>query len=382
MFISDSKAMRKLFIAFSVAALAILSSCSEWEPVVNVNYDDVPVAKPAELTANCTIAQLKAMYSKIGQPIKIDDDLIICGQVASEDRSGNIYKSLYIQDATGGIELKIGKGQLYNDYKPGQWIYVKCSGLTLGNYSGMLQIGYGRNKKASGEESGTNEDGENADDYETTYLDVQYIIDTHVFKGKVDAPITPKVLTEDDLKANLKARHPNGAVMPQQGPDFGTLVTLKGLKYGNEVFALLYPDPDQAHDKDHSNNRVFLSDGTWSITSWALTKQGYIKHLQNGDWDAATTGDNARKVSEAELKALMIRKATAYAVSQYFKLGGTNVQVRTSGYSRFADSEIDPDVLAGNATIDVTGILCCYLSSGEYVVQFTLIDEDSVVINK
>lgn len=376
--------MKKILYAISVAALAILTSCSEWEPVVNVSYDDVKVADPAELTANCTIAELKALYSKIGQPIKIDDDLVICGQVASEDRSGNIYKSLYLQDETGGIELKIGKGQLYNDYKPGQWVYVKCSGLTLGNYSGMLQIGYGRNKKASGEESGTNEDGENADDYETTYLDVPYIIDTHVFKGKVaDKPITPKVLTEADLKANLTARHPSGAVMPQQGPDFGTLVTLKGLKYGGEVFALLYPDPDQAHDKDHSGNRVFLSDGkTWDITTWALTKQGYISHLRAGDWDDATTGDDAHKVSEPDLKALMIRKANAYAVSQYFTLGSTTVQVRTSGFSRFADSEIDPDVLSGKATIDVTGILCCYLSSGTYVVQFTLIDEDSVVVNK
>lgn len=370
--------MRKLIFAISVAAVAALTSCSEWEPVVNVNYDDVDVATPVTLEANCTIAQLKAMYKKIGEPIKIDDDLIIAGQVCSEDRSGNIYKSLYIQDATGGIEIKIGKGQLYNDYKPGQWVYVKCEGLTLGNYSGMLQIGYGRNKKASGEESGTNEDGENADDYETTYIDVQYIIDTHIFKGKVDSPVTPKVLTEDDLKANLVARHPNGAVMAQQGPDFGTLVTLKGLKYGKEVFALLYPDPDQAHDKDHSGNRVFLSDGIWNITTWALTKKLMISHLQAGDWDDATTGDSAHKVKEADLKALMIRKANAYAVSQYFTLGGTTVQVRTSGFSRFADSEVDPDVLAGKATIDVTGILCNYNGA----IQFTLIDENSVVVNK
>lgn len=374
--------MRKIFIAISIAALAALASCSEWEPVVTINYDDPGVAEPVNMTANCTIAELKAKYKTIGEPVKIDDDLIICGQVASEDRSGNIYKSLYLQDATGGIELKIGKSALYNDYKPGQWVYVKCEGLTLGNYSGMLQIGYGRNKKASGEESGTNDDGENSDDYETTYIDVQYIIDTHIFKGKVDSPVTPKVLTEEDLIANLKARHPSGAVMPQQGKDFGTLVTLKGLKYGNEVFALLYPDPDQAHDKDHPGNRVFLSDKTWNITSWALTKQGFINHLNTGDWDEAATGDDAHKVKEADLKALMIRKANAYSVSQYFKLGSTNVQVRTSGFSRFADSEIDPDVLAGNATIDVTGILCCYLSSGTYVIQFTLIDEDSVVINK
>ena len=88
--------MRKIFIAISIAALAALASCSEWEPVFNKDYDDPGIAEPVEMTANCTIAELKTRYKTIGEPVKIDDDLIICGQVASEDRSGNIYKSLYM----------------------------------------------------------------------------------------------------------------------------------------------------------------------------------------------------------------------------------------------------------------------------------------------
>ena len=81
----------------------------------------------------------------------------------SEDRSGNVYKSLYIQDETGGIELKLGKNGLYNDYKLGQWVYVKCSGLTLGAYNGMVQLGWESNDSK----------------YETSYIEVQYIIDTY-----------------------------------------------------------------------------------------------------------------------------------------------------------------------------------------------------------
>lgn len=46
--------------------------------------------------------------------MKIEKNIVIGGQVVSEDRSGNVYKSIYIQDATGGIELKIGKNALYN----------------------------------------------------------------------------------------------------------------------------------------------------------------------------------------------------------------------------------------------------------------------------
>ena len=64
----------------------------------------------------------------------------------------------------------------------------------------------------------------------------------------------------------------------------------------------------------------------------------------------------------------------AYAVSQYFKMGTTEVQVRTSGYARFADTQIPEEVRNGSATVTFTGILTDY--KGE--AQFTLIDLSGV----
>ena len=58
----------------------------------------------------------------------------------------------------------------------------------------------------------------------------------------------------------------------------------------------------------------------------------------------------------------------------YFKMGTTEVQVRTSGYARFADTLIPEEVRAGSATVTFTGILTEY--DGE--AQFTLIDLDGV----
>ena len=132
--------MRKILYSLAFAAV-LLVSCEEWEPVFT-KYEDEPTFKPVEMTPNITIAELKALYQKEGDPVKIDEELIIGGQVVSEDRSGNIYKELYIQDASGAISIKMGQYSMYNDYKPGQWVYVKCSGLTLGSYSGMLQLGF------------------------------------------------------------------------------------------------------------------------------------------------------------------------------------------------------------------------------------------------
>ncbi|MDO9138543.1 MAG: DUF5689 domain-containing protein, partial [Lutibacter sp.] len=50
-----------------------------------------------QLTATTTIQQVKAMYTFGGAKI-IETDLIMEGYVVSSDKSGNIYKSISIQD--------------------------------------------------------------------------------------------------------------------------------------------------------------------------------------------------------------------------------------------------------------------------------------------
>lgn len=329
--------MRKIFLALTAAILAF-TSCEEWDQVFTTDYGEADVYKPVTMTPNTTIAELKALYKT--SPVKIDKNLIIGGQVVSEDRTGNIYKSLYIQDATGGIELKIGKSGLYNDYKLGQRVYVKCSGLTLGAYNGMLQLGY---KDPTGE-------------YETSYLDVQYIIDTHVFRGEVDTPLEAKKVSANDL---LKEEN------------IGCYVELDGLTYGNEIFLLVYVD--QNGDKKSNDNRIFFSDETWGVTTWAMSKNGFLSYLNSGAFDAGAT-NTGRKVTE--LKETLKKNATAYAVSQYFKMGSKEVQIRTSGYSRFADTQIDPEILNGKKKINVKGILTTYNNAA----QFTLIDLGGVEI--
>jgi hypothetical protein len=352
--------MKKSIYFAAVALLAaFFSSCEEWDPVFTGKYEDPGTYQAVTKTPNTTIAELKALYTKTGQPVKIDRDILIGGRVISEDRSGNIYRSLYIQDETGAIEIKLGKSGLYNDYKPGQWVYVDCSGLSIGNYRGMLQLGF---QDPTGE-------------YETTYLDVDYLIRAHVFRGRMDTPVTPAVLTENDLITALRN-------IPHD-PRFGTLVTLKGLRYGcNEsqystatqcIFCLIYGDAEHSKEK-----RIFLSDGTYGVTTWAMSKPGFIRYLMAGNFDTAVSQDGTLKVSNPAVKEWLKVLASAYAVSQYFLMGDTEVQVRTSGYARFADTQIDPAVLDGTATLDITGILSTYNGA----IQFTLLDLDGVRVQK
>lgn len=91
-------------------------------------------------------------YVQIGQSSD-GLDYYIKGKVQSSDEEGNVYKSLYLVDDSGAIEVKLTTG-LYFTYPmgrfdkatgtiPSNWVYVKVSGLYIGNYRMMLSLGEG-----------------------------------------------------------------------------------------------------------------------------------------------------------------------------------------------------------------------------------------------
>ncbi|MBQ8855559.1 MAG: hypothetical protein IJ023_05350 [Bacteroidales bacterium] len=336
--------MKKIYRVF-LAAAALFAGCEEFQPVFTGKYPDPQeqyIYTDADFGEFTSIADVKAMYAANGdKPYVVDKECVIKGQVTTSDQVGNLYKSLYIQDETAGIEIKIGKNGLYNEYKLGQWLYIDCSGLTVGDYNGMINIGY---------EDPTRE-------YETGYLEHAYIIDQHVFKGEYADPVEPVVITEADLhkKVNL-----------------GRLVTIKDLKYDDHIFILAYVDPN-GNRKDYNNNGIFIDEegpDNYGVTTWACSEQKWKEYLLAGNFDSV----EAAGTTVGQLLRTTGIGSMAYSVSQYFKMGKTDVQVRTSGYARFADTEIPQDVLDGKATVSFTGILTEYKGAA----QFTLIDLDGV----
>lgn len=133
----------KLYLSSLLLLLGLGAvSCSD-------DFDTPPTNVPeATITANTTIAELKAEYWQDGQnyvtPIlkKADgSDVVIKGRVISSDAAGNIYKQLYIQDETGAICLSIDANSLYTTYREGQEIVIDMNTLYAGKYAGLLQIG-------------------------------------------------------------------------------------------------------------------------------------------------------------------------------------------------------------------------------------------------
>ena len=66
----------------------------------------------------------------------------IKGIVTGNDKSGNIYKKIYIEDNTGGLDVEIDAYDLYTSFNVGQRVFIKCQGLYLGQYGSAMELGY------------------------------------------------------------------------------------------------------------------------------------------------------------------------------------------------------------------------------------------------
>lgn len=129
--------MKKIIISAAI----ILVTLSFFTSCIKQKFDSPPDTTNIDpkLPVNSTIWQLKQKYN--GTPVQITDEITISGIVTADDRSGNFYKQIIIQDSSAAIPILIGRLSLYNDYPIGRKIYVKCKGLWLGNYGKFVQLG-------------------------------------------------------------------------------------------------------------------------------------------------------------------------------------------------------------------------------------------------
>ena len=145
------------YAAMTVAALgfaATLTACQD-------DFDNKSVQAPEAVEkANISILDLKKMCWNdatnyiYGMEDKEDAPLvplgtredgshyIIAGRVISSDEQSNVFKSLVIQDETAAIALSVNSYNLYLNYRIGQEVVLDVTGMYVGKYNGLLQIGY------------------------------------------------------------------------------------------------------------------------------------------------------------------------------------------------------------------------------------------------
>ena len=121
----------RIFAAFAVAmpmlfAAMSLCCCTKGTPYYS---------KPVEVS----IAHLKELYK--GHPVTVTENCFIEGVVVSSDKWGNFNKSIFVQDGTGGIEVKLDMDKIFAVYNIGGMVRIYCKGLSLGAYGRLIQLG-------------------------------------------------------------------------------------------------------------------------------------------------------------------------------------------------------------------------------------------------
>jgi len=126
-------------LKFTSAVMLVLSAVTF--SACKKTFDNPPGAADPAIVANTSIKSLKALHTSSGAYDIITSDLVISGVVVADDKSGNLYKQLFIQDATGGLQIMLDATGLYGTYPVGRKIYIKCKGLCISDYNGLMELG-------------------------------------------------------------------------------------------------------------------------------------------------------------------------------------------------------------------------------------------------
>lgn len=130
---------------YGLMAAATLGGFSSCQDNIDAPEFEVPAAT---LKANTTIFEVKRTFwddaTNYATEIGTKEDgshYIVAGRVITTDEPGNVFKSITIQDETAALTFSVNTYNLYLNYRVGQELVVDLTGLTIGKYNGLQQIG-------------------------------------------------------------------------------------------------------------------------------------------------------------------------------------------------------------------------------------------------
>lgn len=117
-----------------ISCCLLLSSCIARSEMYPSGEDD---SSPG--VTRVSVRYLKSLYT--GYATVIGEAVEIRGWVTANDRYGTFPRTIWVEDDTGGIAVKIAGEELFVDYPVGVEVSVLCRGLVLGGYGGEVSLG-------------------------------------------------------------------------------------------------------------------------------------------------------------------------------------------------------------------------------------------------
>lgn len=133
---------RNIFLLALTALLTV--SCHSWDdPSEEAGLKSIG-NQYIQATNVKTIAEIKSSFQneinnnglkQVTKPTQIQ------GIVIGDDAGSNLYKQIYVQDATGALCISINKSGLFSETAVGQCVMIELEGLYVGGYGKQGQVG-------------------------------------------------------------------------------------------------------------------------------------------------------------------------------------------------------------------------------------------------
>lgn len=181
-----------------------------------------------DLKGTLSIAQVKALYTGTTYVFPETSTDILEGYVSSSDETGNVYKTLYIQDApsnpTQGFTISLNAVSTYTNFPQGAKVYIKLKGLAIGTYGGLIQLGV----KDLAPGASTNGVARIPEDKVASHISRSCTVMTK---------IVPKVITLSQLGSS------------SIDPYIGCLVQVNNAEFSNKILCNTYAAPNTSVDR-------------------------------------------------------------------------------------------------------------------------------------
>ena len=188
----QSRAMNSTFsITYRLLALGFamaLFSCK--------HFDEPPLDDAIPAAANISIADLSDMVGE--RRVTITEPIVIAGYVTTSDEASNFYRTLCIEDVTGGVEIMAGIYDLHNIYPLGSFLTISLEGCAIGEHYGILQVGTEAAPHSN---------------YPTDYFLSRLLLDKHIRCHDLRQPVAPTPVTIAELTPSLCGRLINIAAL-------------------------------------------------------------------------------------------------------------------------------------------------------------------------
>ena len=187
-------------------------------------------------------------------PYQVTEKYLMKGIVTADDESGNIYKSIYIQDETAGICLSLDLVNIYNYMARGQEVIIEMKGMWLGKYLGAYQVGDSTTHFQYGYQMGR---------YDWTKELVQKHFYTNGFPDLEKVPAPKEIQSAGEILST----------------DYGMLVKLKNVTFPDTKGGKL---KSWSTSEQTENRKVVFSDGSQIIVRTSGYSNFYADYMPEG----------------------------------------------------------------------------------------------------